>query len=881
MSISDKTRDTVCCEVLRQYLFDNVWNEPESEYRINVHPQVLRKSSVVGSFPVLDANIILPNTTESFFLWYMKSTDVNLGLKLKASTWYDTSTICNEYRTLIHAYTNSGSMLPKGNVFIRYNQSKTMVYIAIKKRAFNSMTPRASLDELYLTFYYDSDVVNDIRIYSVEVKSVREYDKINRTVSDLLLTANSKDCILEFKNGEEITDPDNTPSLEYGAFYDFIVDNNILYSFDVDLTVNSECPVFLSTKDKVWKQIIHIPRHLNPNNEVITHNTCDLFIRIKNVKDGKYLHRATVGRTVGQITHNDLSIPLFVLDAYRDYLGSQDIVVHGVVRRHDKNNRLIRDSNYIDLLYNEAHTDKDIVTFLSNENKSKITFWKAEVLEASKYVEMMFDSPNGITVDNISDCVEALGYYSTVNLLCKRTIDTLITKGYDGELKFNLSLMYINTEVIPVIYINGKELKFKYYTYSTNKIDNTCSVFIDKSVYLPIGTKITAVFFVTDINNVFTFTPSDTSLSIEVPYDNPVVYQKFKLSKSVNGVNKSSNECYSRIEAGNNIYISNPTANGTKLTFSSALNGNDFIIQNKFSSYVRTYDLKSYIQTGKTIAIPIETSPDVPLFDIKNILVFMNGNYLVKSVDYFVNEITDQLGRFSFSELVIQTMDNFNENGDNSIDVIYSIANTEEYSAGFSVNDNLADETPVNLFFENITSTHVNGRLERDGDYRGTYVKLPDGKYPEGSVFEIQTAVPYIVTEFLKQYARNDDLDKLDILNEYFFKSINLAPNYLLLESKHRIYSVLMNNFIQDILNKKIQVIDDPDTRRFNDIIKPYLYLQKMDLCFKGIDGRFVDLYPQYVNYSIDPATKHFIDRFINSLMPENTNPTMEVVYGG
>lgn len=59
-------------------------------------------------------------------------------------------------------------------------------------------------------------------------------------------------------------------------------------------------------------------------------------------------------------------------------------------------------------------------------------------------------------------------------------------------------------------------------------------------------------------------------------------------------------------------------------------------------------------------------------------------------------------------------------------------------------------------------------------------------------------------------------------------------------------------------------------------------YTYKRWICVsKNIDGNFIDRYPQYVNYPIDAATKHFIDRFITSLMPDNTNPTMEVVYGG
>ena len=91
MSISTATRDELCCEIINQYLFDKVWNEPVSEYRINVHPSLVTKYSKVGTFHVADANVYLPSTNEPYFVWYMKSTDINLGLKLDTAVWYDTA----------------------------------------------------------------------------------------------------------------------------------------------------------------------------------------------------------------------------------------------------------------------------------------------------------------------------------------------------------------------------------------------------------------------------------------------------------------------------------------------------------------------------------------------------------------------------------------------------------------------------------------------------------------------------------------------------------------------------------------------------------------------------------------------------------------------
>ena len=163
MALSATARDRLCCEIINQYLFDNVWNEPVSEYRINVHPSLVTKCSQVGSFHVADANIFLPTLDESYFVWYMKSTDINLGLKLKSCIWYDTVSICNDFRTLIHTYSSSGNMLPKCSVFLRYNRRRSTIYIAIKKDALYKLTPTPPLNTIYLTFYYDSDIMNDIK----------------------------------------------------------------------------------------------------------------------------------------------------------------------------------------------------------------------------------------------------------------------------------------------------------------------------------------------------------------------------------------------------------------------------------------------------------------------------------------------------------------------------------------------------------------------------------------------------------------------------------------------------------------------------------------------------------------------------------------------
>lgn len=888
MSITVETRDRVCSEIINQYLFDNVWNEPQSEYRLNVHPARLKEKSVVGSFRVLDANVYLPTNIDSYFLWYVNHEDTNLGLQLDVGKWYDTATICNEFNTLIHAYTLFGKIIPKHCVYLRYNKAASCFYLAIKKDAFKLVDSIDNLDKLYLTVYFDSDIPNPVRVLSFQCTMSRQVSELQRNVSIFMNQMTDTCQLLTFTNGVESTDTKNGITVAPGNYYDIIIDQNIQFAFDIDYGKSGENPVFLSDKDKVWKQLVHIPRALNPDNKVITHNTCDFYVRDMSSENtsGRYLHRITENRTVSQVSHNDMAIPLFVIDAYRDYLKTQNIGIHVVVRIHDKDNHLIRNANYTDLLYNQQHSDEDIIKILTGHGPEKITWWKASELEKSTYTEMMFDAPDAInSLNNISKYVDALGYYQMVNLLCRRVARVTITDSYEGYLGINLPLVFLGLNVIPTVYVNGLMIHPRYFNYEIIPKTNTCKITIDPKIVLKTGDIVTTIFQLTENNSAYVFTPKKNAVTLDIHYANPLVYEIVDC-ETVKGALHESEVAYAKCKAGGNIYVVHDNQDGTyTVTFNTDLIGHKYIIENSNASYVKTYNLANYLTSGTTLALPIETQAanvdeSIPILEYTNLSVYMNRRYLVEGIDYFVNTVRDKAGDPAVLELVIQSMDNFNETGDTEVTVYYTVAEVADESTGFSINDRLYDKTPVNLFFDNLTTVHVDGKLENNISYYGTYCQVPENKYPNGSIWEIKTAVPRVVRDFLAKYSENEDAAKITAMNEYFYTIQPHDPTTLVLENKHRIYSVFINNFIQDVLSGKVEVVNDPDLARMAKTIEPYLYLKDMDLCYReGNDQRFIDYYPQYVNYDIDPYVKSLIDTFIRTYMPKNVGPTMEVVY--
>lgn len=889
MILTKEQREIISCHVINHYLFDKVWNESPSEYRVNIKPMLMKKGSSVGSFSLLDATVMLPTLSDSYYVWAFSAEDFNIGLKLPDDTWVSGEEIANDYNTLLQVYSVSGSMLHKGFTFYKYNLSRTVIFVAAKKDMVKKCVPTNNeLEDIYLTVYFDSDIQNDIRVLSRQKTNRVTENNFRREIDTILNSCTNLDQLQIYKNGIEITPDKNKLAWSNGDYIDIVVDENIVFAVDIDITYKDQNPAFLSTQDNIWKQLIHIPKASNSDNKVITHNTCDFWVRRRLTNDayGKYLHRVRAEDkrpVVNQVTHNDMAIPLYVLDAYRDYLQCEEISIHLVARIHDKDNYLIRDASFIDLLY--THDDDKIIEILCGKGPEEIPWWRADNLESSKYVQMMFDVPNIVTKETLKEYVDALGFYHVINILCKRIIDITVTDAFNKEFTFNLPLMYSGFSVIPIVYLNGRVLRKDQIEYTVDTELNQCAVHIKDEVTTKTGDKIVVVIFLDGDKTIYSFEATENNTSISIPFEEYVVYAED--TTETKGINNTYTKKYIPLAAGTNKYAAITTDGITKITVAPEFVGKRIYIQNKYCSYRQMFELTPYTESGKTIAIPLETQytetedsvVNCPIFNIQNISVYINGEYLVRDIDYFLNSIYDSDGALVAHELVIQTMDHFKENSTDYVDLIVNVAEIDDISSFFVINNELRDATPVNYYFPNISMAHVAGILERDADYKGVYMKLPDGKYSQGDIFEIQTAIPALIKDFVLKYASNEDKERIRIMNEYFYDYYQIIPKILVMEDKHRIYSTFMNTFIHDVLTGKVPLIFDPDGSRMSDTIKPYLYLKDMDLCFTDISRTFVDFYPQYINYSVTPEVKRFIDFFVNKYMPENLDPTVEVVY--
>jgi hypothetical protein len=869
------------CESLNSYIFSNVYNEPVNEYRVNVKPHMVNKRSVSGGFSLNDGTYInLPTSYEAYYVYTLHRETIHglITSDIPKTEWLSCVDLCNNHDILVHVYTPNGKLLPKGSSYIRWACDESLAHLVITKQAGLLLGTHDQMANMYVTLYRDSDVVNKIRTYSYHTPTVDnsyiERQKVWNTIFD---AAKANIPYNVFINGFEVKVKE-LGDLPLNAYIDVVTDENVVFEFDLNLQDVVNNVGFFSDIDKTYKQLVHIPKALNPDNKILTHNTVEIFVRSNEENKGVYLHRCAE-RTVTQVTHNDLAIPMFIVDATRDYLDTQNITLHVMVRQHVNDNVLIRDKNYIDLLYSDHHDDAAIIQHLLGNISTKLDFWKASELEKSTYVGMMFDVPNWFTPKNVWGYVEGLGYYHTISLLCKRVIHSTITDWFIGSYNFPKPYLYANEDVYPVVYLNGFKVKWEHVTVS-NDTPNKTAIGFTAEVPWKIGDTMSVEMFISTSNNIYAFTPINGDNKITVPYTDITYLEKVEPDYPVKSYERTDNVAYHKLTSILGNIIEHPVDGGTEVTFGPLMFGKTFIIQNKLTTYRFSKKLDSDMLLGNPLVLDLEKGAidgqglNVPIYDTSFIGVFLNSRHLVPGVDYHILENYDSNGDLVIKQVVLQNM-KYLKVRDNWLEVIISSAKVDNETYGFVVEDRAdTEEDDVTIFFDTLSTFHVDGRLETDVKYRGAYFNLEEDKYENGVPFHVRTSVPPPVKDFIDRFHTNDDHERIVILNTYFWGNLDKRPSMIIQDMpSHQIFSSHMITVLRDILAGTFSPIAiDPDINKLLLSLKKYEKFYKNDVVYKqSANKHFVDAYPSYRNYSItDPHMLKYINDLVKAVMPKD-----------
>ena len=299
-------------QTLQTYLCSKVWNTPLTECRRNITLRAITKGrSAISSLGLGCTTIALPYSNSSdasqrrsFFVYaaakccmggiIVDTEQDDLKEKLKDeynSNWLPLDKYLNVRPFDLRIHGINGEWMYRNQVFIRNHPYQDLFLIAVEtKMARQILGNDYNFFNMLMSVYYDSDHEfnidpdNDnlvstspmIKCYHPTAGDVATLNKAFNAYYNL--STEDKNKTLCFIDGHEAT-PLSLTDIEYGQYVELVYDPDIICNITLDLTNPDDSNIYRSTIDDTYKYLVHIPKSYNPDNLIITHNTCDLFIR--------------------------------------------------------------------------------------------------------------------------------------------------------------------------------------------------------------------------------------------------------------------------------------------------------------------------------------------------------------------------------------------------------------------------------------------------------------------------------------------------------------------------------------------------------------------------------------------------------------------------
>lgn len=865
------------CSTLNEYLFRNIWNEPDTEFRRTTTPFLLQTRSATGAFRAGSQSHTLPVGGIPYYIYALADTALG-SFSFDISDWITFAELANTMGVVWNLHGDNGQMLHKSYVYVKHDPTTKYLYIAVHKQMAQTVLGISyHVRNIYSSQYIYNHNYNKPTIFSSRAPTdAVELINFRRQVKQKILATNYS---ILYVNGYE-RDVINIDNIAINDYVDVVADPEVFCMFELDLSDVSQYEVFYSDKDSLNKVLIHIPRALNPNNWVLTPNTIDIHIRGKEIgtqpiQDGLYIHRHQVSVGIGNVTHNDFSIPLYILEAYRDTLGVSDTVLRIRCRRHHNDNVLIPDKSYINLLYSTRHTDSDIIDLLMGRGEEDLSFWKASELEQSGYIDTLLDVPNIITPSLMTDYVDTLGYYHTISLVAQRVQHVVLGDWFDGTVILNKPKIFEKRKVSPLVFIEGRKVPFHKVTIVDNG-ETQFSITLDETVSYNIGDKMLVEIFLDGNENSYLFTPTEEDHTLIIEYEDFAVFEQLDASSTedIKGINTTSDVVYEELETLVSYVAYNLVEGGMELTFAPSLYNRTFLIQDKEFTRLYSKNIDSDLINTDVVAITLDilTTDEInrtPIMTFNGVKAFLNNKTLIEGIDFHIANFTDPNGKVAIRQAILTNVKYLNTSN-NLFEVVVFGEVIEDMDSGFFIKDHIQTNDPATLWYPPISTLYVDGHIIHDVVPIGNGYQIDTTDIRVGAPFGLMTCVPKCVKDFINYYHSNDDRDRLVILNEYFNDYVQDVESVVITES-HNIVSIMCVAVCKDIKNNTADLGYDPDGTFQNLDLAEYEYLRSHDIAIStDMDFDFIDVLPTYVQLTVTPTQYALIQRVRQVLIPDD-----------
>lgn len=400
---------------LVNYVTNQIWCTPGQDHQAIIELALITSpQGVWNKAPVLWRNITLPVQGVPFYVFQIGQLNPTLmGLFDTQTQWVRMDTACNQQKMICNIYDAAGVQLPRFQAWFMVTQDNNLI-VAIQQPS------RIAIDlgsnSIYLRVYSNAFYQSIRSTAGNQDNYINVQGSIPTTTNEILAIQNAFTAsqalpgqTYGFVNGYLVSSIDLN-SVTPGDNVEFIYDSSVyaVYQFPV-----SGLQSFTSTLDQLQKYLIH---YAGAGDGTIDYNDDIDFWLVKpngSRYSGIYYHR-NQANAVRQVTHKDysVSVPNVVLLAnLQSWTDPTQLTIIMHVRKAGWNRTLTFENNRIEELYKMS--DADIVGAMVGLN-STVPNWRAEVLEASPYTQIMRSNLRDITE---SMAEQALGYNACSVLL--------------------------------------------------------------------------------------------------------------------------------------------------------------------------------------------------------------------------------------------------------------------------------------------------------------------------------------------------------------------------------------------------------------------------------------------------------------------------------
>ena len=880
-------------DYLEHYCSNNIWNMPETEYRQNFIARCVHSIPKTGTFQSGPLYFRLPDNRAYYIYEIPKCCLGNLVINLPTWTRLDDWLDTNPFDFRVTGV--NGEWLWRHDIFVTDYPCSDILLIAIESSmARQILGKNYNFKKIYFSVYVDSDGEPFTNL-ETECYHPRSLAARNEVYGKRL------EATFFFINGRE-SQPVSVDDIKPGDYVELVYDKDVVSDFTLDLSTIGQSLMYRSQLHPQFNYIVHIPKADNPDNYLITHNTCDVFIRPKNIPNahvkGLFVHRFNTTDRFTQITHNDFGISAVLLDAYMgtDALNTTEVELRIVARRHNKQVKLIREANYLQMLYQLP--DEEIVKFLVGRGDESLPFWKASHLEASDYVKLMFDNVAITGIASLSRYISALGYFNTMSVLCKRVSRVKIGPTNTRVFAVDLPVsMWMCPKVSAHVFINGKKLPDDKYTAS--RTGQYVTININQEVRLPVGTEIVTELFEQSRFKAEYFTPTADKPKLVVDCDVIVFKVKEALDTSIKSdyfVNQYTiDQTFAKVDQ-DGVYTLEKNSDSTyNLTFTAGGYNNLYLVCSKrlmSSVYKKTFKLGelygSSITTnmlfvdGKTWSDDVDIT--IPLLHDVNIIAYLNGRELVERIDFshvahrsIDGDMVAQAVHVNNSEYLVN-LDANDQPQDNYLEVYATTDHVFTKEDGFITNSVLDTQTVLLYWYQELAKLSCDGLAITNIQYEDGVLRVPDD-VRNGALWYIRGIAPEHLDNMFQQYGTDFDTERCLAILNYFKRNRSYTSELVVIPHSHHIYSVVMNEIIRDLLNGTLVLPYDADVSRMKEQVSGYLTAESQDIALAGNHNAIVcrdagltkvNQEYQFVDSTSTGANRIWYNAFANSVICYN-----------